>query len=174
MKTLARCFLSISLIVLFSGCEIFTEDPPGAIQGKVVDLNGTHIADANISTFPKTRSVVSKTDGTFQIEDVPQAEYTVIGTRHGYYESREEIAVFCCETSEVIIHLGQDCHAPNAAYNPRPADGLINLPLSLILRWQCDDPDPGDELRYDIYCGTTNPPHLLVASDLESPSFIKG
>jgi hypothetical protein len=179
MKNLVLCLLIFLLIALISALiscdidEIFENKCPGTIRGKAVDLNGVIVADADIRTLPETRIVATKRDGTFEIEEVSPKEYTIIGTKGCYNESRRNITVISCKTSEVTIYLGRGCYPPNPPTDPRPADGLGSLPTSLTLRWHCNDPDPGDELRYDVYCGTTNPPYELVASDLKSSFFDK-
>jgi hypothetical protein len=50
-------------------------------------------------------------------------------------------------------------HPPNKPNNPSPANGSINIPLNADLSWLGGDPD-GDNVTYDVYFGTTNPPPL--------------
>ncbi|MCD4737332.1 MAG: hypothetical protein K8R53_14910, partial [Bacteroidales bacterium] len=48
--------------------------------------------------------------------------------------------------------------APNAPFNPIPADGAQNIGIDTVLQWSCTDPD-GDLLSYKIYFGLeANPP----------------
>jgi hypothetical protein len=47
--------------------------------------------------------------------------------------------------------------APNTPSNPDPEDGETGVDLDADLSWTCTDPD-GDDLTYDVYFGTTNPP----------------
>lgn len=42
-----------------------------------------------------------------------------------------------------------------------PTNGTTDVPLDFVLKWECTDPD-GDDLVYDIYLGTSNPPPLLL------------
>ena len=53
-------------------------------------------------------------------------------------------------------------HSPNTPYNPSPQNGAVDVSLTPILSWECEDPD-WDSVRYDIYLGTTSPPPLLVS-----------
>ncbi|MFO8129521.1 MAG: FISUMP domain-containing protein [Bacteroidales bacterium] len=46
---------------------------------------------------------------------------------------------------------------PNAPANPQPEDGETGQDLSLTLYWTCSDPNQ-DQLSYDVYFGTSNPP----------------
>jgi len=171
MKTLALCLSTLSLVALIS-CDIgkiFKNKCPGTIRGKAVDLSGSAVADADIRTFPLTRTVATKGDGTFEIEEVLPGEYTLIGTKSGYNESRRNTTVISGQTSEITLYFDRRCRPPDTPANPRPADGLGNLPTSLRLSWFCND--PRDELRYDVYCDTTNPPYQAAARDLKSSFF---
>jgi chitodextrinase len=47
---------------------------------------------------------------------------------------------------------------PDAPRNPNPADNSMNVSINTDLSWTCSDPDPGDELRYDVYFGKTSSP----------------
>ncbi len=50
--------------------------------------------------------------------------------------------------------------SPLAPYNPSPLDESVNVAISVILSWECSDPD-GDTLTYDVYFGTnSNPPKV--------------
>ncbi len=50
---------------------------------------------------------------------------------------------------------------PELPGNPSPANNAENQAISgLDLDWTCSDPD-GDELKYDFYFGTNNPPELI-------------
>ncbi len=53
--------------------------------------------------------------------------------------------------------------APSAPITVLPQDGAINQNTSLTLNWKCNDPD-NDELTYDIYINTINPPATLISS----------
>jgi hypothetical protein len=53
-------------------------------------------------------------------------------------------------------------HPPNTPSNPSPANGAVNVNINADLSWTGGDPDPGDEVTYDIYFGTTSPPPILV------------
>jgi len=45
--------------------------------------------------------------------------------------------------------------------NPDPYDGETGVDLDANLYWDGGDPNPGDEVTYDVYFGTTNPPTLV-------------
>lgn len=54
-------------------------------------------------------------------------------------------------------------HPPVAPYEPDPADGAIDTPISLSLKWSGADPD-NDPLRYHIYFGTEQNPGLYESN----------
>ena len=44
-------------------------------------------------------------------------------------------------------------HPPDQPCNPSPKNNETDVPVDVILSWQCSDPD-GDNLTYDVYFGT--------------------
>lgn len=62
---------------------------------------------------------------------------------------------------------------PNTPNSETPLDNSTNIPLSPTLSWDCSDAD-GDNLTYDVYFSTSNPPETLVSQGQTSKSYIKG
>jgi 5'-nucleotidase/2',3'-cyclic-nucleotide 2'-phosphodiesterase/3'-nucleotidase len=56
---------------------------------------------------------------------------------------------------------------PDIPTNPNPYDGKTQVSIYSKLFWTGTDPD-GDELNYDIYLGTINPPPKVASYHLES------
>ena len=52
---------------------------------------------------------------------------------------------------------------PYEPSNPDPDDDETDVDLDANLYWTGGDPNPGDEVTYDVYFGTTNPPSLVVS-----------
>ncbi|MCD4655300.1 fibronectin type III domain-containing protein [bacterium] len=50
---------------------------------------------------------------------------------------------------------------PFEPVNPIPPDGGTDIDLNANLSWQCNDPNPGDTLTFDVYFGTSSPPPLV-------------
>ncbi len=63
--------------------------------------------------------------------------------------------------------------SPNVPTNPTPADGAIDQPVDVILRWSGGDPDINDTVSYDVYFGTTSDPPL-ISSDQPDTFYIPG
>ncbi len=59
----------------------------------------------------------------------------------------------------IMIFLGcQKNFPPAIPSEPSPEDGAVDQPTSLVLKWNCEDPD-GDVLTYTLYFGISeNPP----------------
>ncbi len=66
----------------------------------------------------------------------------------------------------------QNNQPPALPSAPQPLNNQTNVPLPVILSWQCTDPE-NDPLTYDIYFGTNSPPPL-VQSNVTSLSFNPG
>ena len=59
---------------------------------------------------------------------------------------------------------------PYTPSNPVPSDGASNVVLDVVLRWSGGDPD-GDDVWYDIYLDTVNPPRNKIISGLMANSY---
>ena len=70
------------------------------------------------------------------------------------------------------FRVREENHPPSIPHDPNPEDGSVVSPISVELRWSCEDPD-GDELEYDLYFGKDPEPDLLV-SGLRSSSYHVG
>ncbi|MBN1861794.1 MAG: hypothetical protein JW840_10085 [Candidatus Thermoplasmatota archaeon] len=77
------------------------------------------------------------------------------------------ILTFALVVSTVAIPLGAQTSAqplennpPNVPSNPDPENNSMNVNISVLLKWSCDDPD-GDPLTYNVYFGSTSPPELV-------------
>ncbi|UCF50677.1 MAG: PKD domain-containing protein [Thermoplasmatales archaeon] len=62
---------------------------------------------------------------------------------------------------------------PSEPSNPDPANGATDVTIYKILSWTGGDPNPGDEVLYDVYFGTSSPPPL-VAEDLTKAEYNPG
>jgi len=62
---------------------------------------------------------------------------------------------------------------PEPPSDPDPEDGATDVSIEKMLRWTGYDPNPGDQLTFDVYFGTTNPPDL-VAEDINQDAYDPG
>ncbi len=58
---------------------------------------------------------------------------------------------------------------PSAPSIPSPSNNAPDQPTSLTLSWSCSDPD-GDNLKYDVYFGTSSNPTTTIETDQISTS----
>ena len=62
---------------------------------------------------------------------------------------------------------------PRYPDNPIPSDGATNTELSVVLKWECSDPDE-DPMKYDVYFGADPIPTTLLATDISSTEYNPG
>jgi hypothetical protein len=60
--------------------------------------------------------------------------------------------------------------APNEPRLPNPSDGRKNVKIDADLNWVGGDED-GDEVTYDVYLGTTNPPVTKVSANQSAQTY---
>jgi len=61
---------------------------------------------------------------------------------------------------------------PDTPRYPNPTDGDKNVSIDIDLTWTGSDPD-NDDLTYDIYFGTNNPPSKIVSKHANSSYYIE-
>ncbi len=76
------------------------------------------------------------------------------------------------EPMEVVAEFRQITpnHPPNPPHDPYPEDGESGVPTGVELRWECEDKD-GDELSYDLYLDTVDPPQKKIAERIRENRF---
>jgi glutaredoxin len=57
---------------------------------------------------------------------------------------------------------------PNEPNTPIPANEAVDVDLNANLYWTGGDPNPGDQVTYDVYFGTTNPPPLVNSEQTQT------
>lgn len=115
-------------------------------------------------------------DPPFLVGGLPAAYYLVTGTIPGtqYYWRVVARDNWDAETEgPVWTFWTLPNYPPYPPVNPIPADGATNVDRFANLSWQCNDPNPGDILTFDIYFGTTSPPPL-VETDYSSFTYSPG
>ena len=74
------------------------------------------------------------------------------------------------------VSLPPDNFPPYSPMHPTPEDGATNVALdeanNLQLSWRGGDPDPADEILYDVYFSTDPEALVLVAQDLTDMSYL--
>ncbi len=59
---------------------------------------------------------------------------------------------------------------PDEPSNPIPADEVIDVGIDTDLEWVCSD-DDGDDILYDVYLDTNNPPMILVSDNQDENNY---
>jgi hypothetical protein len=96
------------LLGITMGCDDETLGPQtrGTIDGQVLDATSQEpVANANVTTSPPTRSVLTGDNGQFTLENVPTGNYTVDAVKDGFETGSTTINVEADETTEATILL---------------------------------------------------------------------
>jgi hypothetical protein len=83
-------------------------------------------------------------------------EFYSIGRRAGETELPPEEADTRC-----LFGINTPPYIPR---NPLPEDGSSDNSIDMTIHWTGGDPDVDDSVTYDVYFGTTNPPHKLISN----------
>jgi hypothetical protein len=73
------------------------------------------------------------------------------------------LAIIGCDSADDTTKPVVENNAPGKPFNPGPENNASDQLTSLVLSWQCSDPDANDVLTYDVYFGATNPPDAAVS-----------
>lgn len=92
-------------VTLFCAMPAGAQDV-GRITGQVVD-SATHqgLSSVSIMVEGTSRGAVAKTDGTFEITDVPAGTYTVRARRIGYHNMDQSVTVTAGGTTNVTLAM---------------------------------------------------------------------
>jgi len=69
------------------------------------------------------------------------------------------------DTIQVPLTVTSSNLPPDPPFNPDPQDGAVTLSNKPWMRWDSNDPD-GDPMLFTCYFGTSNPPPLVIASQM--------
>ncbi len=84
------------------------------------------------------------------------------------YESRDD-STYKAPFMSVVEYVN---HVPKTPRNPSPDNRATNEPINVDLGWRGGDPDPGDEVTYDIYFeANDSSPDELVSSHQSRTSY---
>ncbi|MEO6950113.1 MAG: TonB-dependent receptor, partial [Ginsengibacter sp.] len=88
--------LTITLIVLFATLNLFAQNKPGNITGKVTDASGQNVTDATISLFKVDDSSLVKIslsdkEGKFSFENILSGQYYLTASSVGYAKIKSAI-----------------------------------------------------------------------------------
>ncbi len=85
------------------------------------------------------------------------------------------IFVFSCnqDSDPVNQNQGTTNNAPELPKIPYPPDDTIGIQrLNLTVSWTCNDPDPEDTVKFDIYMANDNPPANILVSGISTRSYL--
>jgi hypothetical protein len=91
----------------------------------------------------------SHTTYYYEVQSTSSEGYTIIDNNGGRYYT------FTTENS-----------LPNVPRKPNPADNKMNVKTNIVLSWIGGDED-GDDVFYDVYLGTSNPPPMISYNQSE-------
>ncbi|MFH1287125.1 MAG: NosD domain-containing protein, partial [bacterium] len=96
-------------------------------------------------------------DSQFSSDKISTHKYSMAGVYNVKLEVKDEKGFISTSIKSVKVIN----HPPNAPNNPIPANNAKDQPVTIILRWDGDDPDVDDEVNYDVYFGTSSNPPLV-------------
>ena len=139
----------------------------GTLVGTVISENSEQaVSGVEISTNPPTNSVFTDSLGQFLLADIEVGSFSLRAEKEGFAPKVESINVLRNQTTNVILRLEPDSLAntpPAVPFNPSPADNATGLGTEVVLRWESDDSDAGDELTYTV---------TLYNADLTDPTVV--
>lgn len=114
--------------ILINSCDkpILGPSSTGSISGTVMDYNtNQEIGNVNITTNPPTSSLVTNSNGTFNIPNIASGNYSINASKHGYADNSVTVNVEYGSQTEAVILL-----------KPTTSAGSSNYPLAVnIVNW---------------------------------------
>ena len=155
MKTIKWMSL-IFLALLFLGCEEDKVDINrfGELTGVV--LNGedySPLSGVLITTSPATSSVLSDSEGKFELKKAKEGDVTVTARKKDFLSSSITIAVYEYEITALTFFLLKDEKNVGwvTIYDPVPGNGADDQNTSLTFQWKVEREKKSKQLEYTIY-----------------------
>lgn len=155
MKTIKWMSL-IFLAFLFLGCEEDKVDINrfGELTGVV--LNGedySPLSGVLITTSPATSSVLSDSEGKFEVKKAKEGDVTVTARKKDFLSSSITIAVYEYEITALTFFLLKDEKNVGwvTIYYPVPGNGADDQNTSLTFQWKVEREKKSKQLEYTIY-----------------------
>lgn len=98
----------VPFAVLLLGAVPALHAQAGAVRGSVVDGAGNPVPDARVTVVGTSLAVDSRSDGSFELRDVPAGSRTVRAQRIGYRVAAQTVAVRSGERAIVRLIVGAD------------------------------------------------------------------
>ena len=156
MKTGLYIFFLCCTLSLLVSCSEDTlgETGIGNITGVVV-FEGDNAPQANvkISTNPPSNTVFTGEDGSFDLGEVVVGDYSVQAEKSDFITAFEPATVTEGSTTNVIFELQPETAnnvAPSIPILVTPADEAEDVAQDVLFTWTVTDPDPFDELVYQL------------------------
>ncbi len=136
------------------------------ISGTVGDLSGATVNLSGDAVHTTTTNAVGK----YRFTGLSNGVYRVQPQKEAYWIDPEtlDVVIENQDTGDIDFTV-QENQPPDAPENPVPEDGQPNVSLNTVLSWDCTDPDPKDEVVYDVSFGTASSPPTIAEGviDLE-------
>jgi len=91
-----RLLGKLCIIVMIYSCTQETVTPTffGSVEGQVINSQTNEgVANALITTSPATNSILTNADGTFRLEDIPTAQYTITAESENFGTKSVSVSV---------------------------------------------------------------------------------
>ncbi len=156
------CFMSMVLmLVALVSCDKPTLGPElkGNITGIVKDYDSDKpIANVNITTSPPSSSVVTASDGRYQLGDLGTGNYTVSASKSGYEANSVTINVQAGQATQAVIFLKSKEKSSSAGNYPLDIK-VINWANRVVtkdsiyvdVQYKVDNIGGNDVSSYNIY-----------------------
>ena len=175
MNTRLQLLAALLLVLLTVACRENTIPltEVGTLVGTVISENSEQaLTGVEISTNPPTNSVFTDSLGQFLLEDIETGSFSLRAEKEGFAPKVESINVLKNQTTNVILRMEPDSLAntpPAVPFNPSPADNATGLGTAVTLRWESDDSDNGDVLRYTVtlYNADLNDPTTVLSNSTD-------
>lgn len=156
-----RNYIWFLLIAVLISCESEKIDiiNYGGISGRVLDAETyLPIAGVLITTTPASLSVISDSNGGFEIPKIKEGDVSVNLKKENYLSNSLNVAVFESATTKIDLLIFKDNNDVGdiSIYDPVPGNGAVDQPLSINLSWKVEGKKVNTELTYNIYLFESN------------------
>jgi hypothetical protein len=165
------------ITAVFCSCEDdkFDIEEYGAITGVILDGETYEPLDGVlVVTNPASTSIITGSDGAFQITKVPEGEVALTAKRKDYSSSTISVAVYDDEETSLTFFLLKDEGDAGDIlfYDPVPGNGATGQNTSFTIEWSVDQSDKSVDLEFAVYYFKSNSTTQYIAGENLTDNYV--
>ncbi len=118
--------------------------PTGSLEGRVTNEDNRSLSHAHIAFPDLNKGAITRSDGTFRLDNIPEGEYRVVISHVGYESVKKSITIRADAHAEIPVELVASNEMPQLEIVGSSPDRLARIPgsASVVTAERLERADP--------------------------------